>query len=152
MSANSLQLVHSFTSRSKCISTVQARGIRWARACALIDCAFVVARCTFSIMVVTFCGRRTGNLVFWWSKFVAGAGAVTQLGEVSVCKLHGAHHRDRPCFFTHIFHQAVYCWGSLLFVLLFSSSCPSSGVQFGRGRQTLSCCCPLRGPSLWLRP
>ena len=38
--------------------------------------ALVVAPCAFSDMMVTFRGRRKGNVVFWWSKvdFVTGIG------------------------------------------------------------------------------
>ena len=62
-------IVHSFTSRSsKCISTAQARRIWWAGAGALRDCALVVLSCTFSGLVISFRGRRRGNLAFWWSK------------------------------------------------------------------------------------
>ena len=43
---------------SRRISTAQARRIWWAGADACRDCAF-------SGMVVTFRGRRKGNLVFW---------------------------------------------------------------------------------------
>ena len=32
------------------------------------DCALVVVPRAFSHMVVTFRGKRKGNLVFWWSK------------------------------------------------------------------------------------
>ena len=32
------------------------------------DCALVVVPCASSHMVLTFRGRRKGNLVFWWSK------------------------------------------------------------------------------------
>ena len=44
-----LQCIHSRS--SKCISTAQARRIRWARAGALRDCALVVVPCAFSGLV-----------------------------------------------------------------------------------------------------
>ena len=65
-----------------CTSTAQARRIWVAAAGASSDCALVVVPCAFSCMVITFRGRRKGNLVFWCFKvdfFVTGA-------------------RDRSCF------------------------------------------------------
>ena len=57
------------------VSTAQAREIWAATASACRD------RAPFSHMVVTFRGRRKGNLVFWWPKVdfssqVQGIGAV----------------------------------------------------------------------------
>ena len=43
----------------------EARRIWGPAAGASDDCALVVAPCTFSHMMVTFRGRRKGNLVFW---------------------------------------------------------------------------------------
>ena len=55
--------IHSCLSKSStCIST-QAREIWVAGAGACRDCALVVAPCGFSHTVVTFRGRRKGNLV-----------------------------------------------------------------------------------------
>ena len=65
--ANSpLFAVHSCLSTSSmCISTAQPRKICLPAAGASSDCALVVAPCAFSHTVVTFRGRRKGNLVFW---------------------------------------------------------------------------------------
>ena len=60
--------VHScFSKSSTCISAAQAREICVGRG-ACRDCALVVVPCAFSDMVVTFHGRRKGNLLFSWSK------------------------------------------------------------------------------------
>ena len=68
--ANSLLFtVHSCLSTSSmCISTAQAHKICLPAAGASSDCALVAAPCTFSHMVVTFRGRRNGNLVLWRPK------------------------------------------------------------------------------------
>ena len=55
---------------------LQARKIWLAGAGASRDCALVVVLRAFSDMVVTFRGRRKGNLVLWWFQsrlFVTGA-------------------------------------------------------------------------------
>ena len=81
--ANSLLFtVHACLSTSSmCISTAQARKICLPAAGASSVCALVVVPCAFWYMVVTFRGRRKGNLVFWCSKVdfswqVQGIGAV----------------------------------------------------------------------------
>ena len=51
-----------------CISTAQARRIWLGVEGASSDCALNVVPCAFSHMVVTFRGRRKGNLVLWCSK------------------------------------------------------------------------------------
>ena len=68
--ANSLLfIVHSCLSTSSmCISTAQARKIWGPAAGASSNCALVVVPRAFSYMVVTFRGRRRGNLVFRCSK------------------------------------------------------------------------------------
>ena len=55
---------------SMCTSTAQARRIWVSAAGASNDCILVVtvAPCAFSHLVITFRGRRKGNLVFWCSK------------------------------------------------------------------------------------
>ena len=65
--ANSLLLtVHSRLSKSsKCISTAQAHKICLPAAGASNNCALVVVPWAFSHMVISFCGRRKGNLMFW---------------------------------------------------------------------------------------
>ena len=61
--ANSLLFaVHS------CPISAQARKLCLAAAGACRDCSLVVAPCAFLDMVVTFHGRRKGNLVVWRSK------------------------------------------------------------------------------------
>ena len=51
-----------------CISIAQAHKICLPPAGASSDCALVVVLRASSHMVVTFRGRRKGNLVFWCSK------------------------------------------------------------------------------------
>ena len=67
--------VHSCLSKSStCISTAQARKICVGVAGACRNCALVLVPCAFSDMVVTFRGRRKGNLgnlVLWCSNTVA---------------------------------------------------------------------------------
>ena len=83
MTNSLLFTAHSCLSKSsKCISTAQARRIWVAGACACRDRALVVVPRAFWYMVITFRGRRKGNLVFLVLQsrlFVAGA-------------------RDRSCF------------------------------------------------------
>ena len=72
-----------------CTSTAQARRIWVAAVGASSDCALVVVPCAFSHMVVTFRGRRKGNLVFWCSKVdfslqAQGIGAVLLRNAVFV--------------------------------------------------------------------
>ena len=43
----------------------QARRIWWAGAGALRECFLVVVPCAFSSLVITFRGRRNGNLARW---------------------------------------------------------------------------------------
>ena len=74
--------VHSCLSTSSmCISTAQARRICVGTAGASNGCALVVVPCAVSHMVITFRGRRKGNLMFWRSQVdfswqVQGIGAV----------------------------------------------------------------------------
>ena len=72
------------TSRSsKCTSTAQACRNWWVGAGALLDCALVVVTCTFPGFVVTFRGRRNGNLVLWRSKVGFSS------GFTSMCRFRG---------------------------------------------------------------
>ena len=59
-----LQHIHASRNRR----TAQAHKICLPPVGASSDCALVVVPCAFSHMVVTFRGRRKGNLVFWCSK------------------------------------------------------------------------------------